>query len=436
MTCKYLRYALVLLLGVISLSAQSSRPPGVPGEMPPSAVGEEASKNDVLVSGFRISSDFDDNALNDNHNKQSNVVTILEPRMGWRFSRPRVEWTLDYRPGFSVSHPLPAYNSRSQLLDTGVRFRLNKRLELRLRDTFLESKNPFDRLHQPEFMTGFGILDRPNDSILSPTARRSSEQAGLDLTYALGAHTIVGTSGSFFTVRYSAAAGGLQSRQVPENTTSANGHAFYSHHLTRRTWIGFDYNVQNLISRGSRSRSLIHTVFYNQTMSLTPNMRVSVFAGPQHSFTRAENSIFIVGSETVSGSSWHWAGGATYDWSGPRASLRASVFRKMSDGGGVLGPVQLSGATLEFRRQLTQRWTADLIASYDYNQALTGAPRTLSYVSAAGGMSRMLSQNLSLDFRYWRVRQVGSGILATGYSADHNRVSTSLAYDFKFPLGR
>ncbi len=69
MTCKYLRYALVLLLGVISLSAQSSRPPGVPGEMPPSAVGEEASKNDVLVSGFRISSDFDDNALNDNHDK-------------------------------------------------------------------------------------------------------------------------------------------------------------------------------------------------------------------------------------------------------------------------------------------------------------------------------------------------------------------------------
>ena len=435
MTCKYLRYALALLFGVISLSAQSSRPPGVPGEIPPSAVGEEASKNDVLVSGFRISSDFDDNALNDNHNKQSKIVTILEPRLGWRFSHPRVEWVLDYRPGFSISHPLATYNPRSQLLDTGVRFRLSKRLELRLRDNFLESKNPFDRLHQPEFMTGFGILDRPNDSILSPTARRSSEQAGLDLTYALGAHTIVGASGSFFTVRYSAAAV-LQPRQIPENTTSANGHAFYFHHLTRRMWIGFDYNVQNLISGGSRSRSLIQTVFYTQTVSLTSNMRVSVFAGPQRSFTRAEKLIFIAGSETASRSSWHWAGGATYDWSGQRASLIASLFRKVSDGGGVLGPVQLSGATLEFRRQLTRRWTADLMASYDYNQGLTGAPRTLSYVSAAGGMTRMLGQNLSLDFRYWRVRQVGSGILAAGYSADHNRVSTSLAYDFKFPLGR
>src|SRR5260370_35083823 len=153
-------------------------------------------------------------------------------------------------------------------------------------------------------------------------------------------------------------------------------------------------------------------------------MRVSVFAGPQHSFTRAENSIFIVGSETVARSSWHWAGGETYDWSGPRASLSASVFRKMSDGGGVLGPVQLSGATLEFRRQLLQRWTADLMASYDYNQALTGAPRTLSDVSAACGMSRMLSQNLSLDFRYWRLPQRGPCDLSPRSSAHYAPLPT------------
>ncbi len=102
----------------------------------------------------------------------------------------------------------------------------------------------------------------------------------------------------------------------------------------------------------------------------------------------------------------------------------------------MLGAVKLSSAALEFRRQLTRRWTAELAASYDFNQPLTGNLRALSYASASGGVTRMLGQNLSLDIRYWRVRQAGASPLAAAYSADHNRVSASLAYDFKFPLGR
>src|SRR5262249_55228692 len=113
----------------------------------------------------------------------------------------------------------------------------------------------------------------------------------------------------------------------------------------------------------------------------------------------------------------------------------ATVFHKVSDGGGVLGAVELSSATLDFRSQLSRGWTAGLAASYDYNRPLTGNLRSRSYASASAGVTRMLSQNLSLDIRYWRVRQAGSGALAAD-SADHNRVSTSLVYDFNFPLGR
>lgn len=429
-------WVLALIMAASSVSAQSTRPPGIPGEMPPLTVGEETSKTDVLVTGFRVSGDFDDNALNDNRNKQSNLVTVLEPELGWKLSRSRVEWNLSYRPGFARSYPLQTYNSRSQLLDTAMRFRLSRRFELRVRNSFLESKNPFDRLRQPD-LTGFGVLDRPNDSILLPATRRTSEQAGLDLTYALGPHSVAGASASFFSVKYGTTMGNSQ-RQFFENTTSRSGHAYYSHHWTRRTWIGLDYNVQNLVFDNSQSGALIQSLSYMHTLALAPNMRVSLFAGPEHSNTRTTFPVVSIlrGSEAASRSGWGWAGGAKYEWAGPHTSLTANVFRKMSDGGGVLGAVKLSSVTLEFRRQLTRRWTAELMASYEHNQALTRSRRALSYASASGGVTRMLGQNFSLDFRYWRVRQTGSGALAGADSADHNRVSTSLAYDFKFPLGR
>jgi len=101
-----------------------------------------------------------------------------------------------------------------------------------------------------------------------------------------------------------------------------------------------------------------------------------------------------------------------------------------------MGVAKLSGATLEFRRQLARQWTVDLLASYEDNKALSGTSRSLTYVSATGGLTRMLSQSTSLEFRYWRVHLSSNSAPAGTYLADHNRVSMSLIYDLKHPLGR
>jgi hypothetical protein len=415
-----------LTMSVISASAQLAAPRALPGEIAPPTIEAEAPRADVFLTGVRVAEEFDDNILSDNRNMQSKVMTIIEPELGWRLSHPRVEWDLSYRPALARGHPLQTYNSRSQLLDSAMCLRLSKRFEVKLRNSFLESRNPFDRLRQSELAGGFGILDRPNDSILSPAARRTSEQAGVDLTYASGRHSVAGVSGSFFSVNYSAA-GDPQTARLFDNSTSRNGHAFYSHHLTRRTWMGFDYKVQKLKFGNGQSEALVHSIFYTQSFSPTPNTRISAFAGPEHTVTRDESFLL---------SNWRWAGGATYEWTSARSGLIGTAFHSIHDGGGVLGAVKLSSVKLEFHRQLTHRWTAELATSYDYNQPLTGSLRALSYASASGGVTRVLSQNLSLDVRYWRVWQAGSGAPASPYAADHNRISTSLAYDFKFPLGR
>lgn len=429
MFSKFLTSVSVLLLGQIVLRAQTLSPPVPPAE---TAAPVRRAEHNLFVMGLRISNDFDDNALSDNRNKQPNVITVVEPHIGWTLSDSRVKWTLDYRPGFSMSHPLSIYNSRLQLLDTGLQLTLAKRLTVRLRQDFLESNNAFDRLRDSELTPGSSALDRPNNSVITDS-RTSSEQAGVDLIYALTSRTIVEASGAFYKVSYSFPG----NTQQLASTRSTNVHGLYSHHLTRHNWVGLDYAVQDLTSKGPWLHSLVHSVFYTDNLSLTPSMSLSFFIGPEHSITREPAFVLSgTGSIRIAQPNWSWAGGGNYTWSGTHTTLAIGFSRRISDGAGLQGIVQLSSATAELRRQLTRQWKIRLLVSDDHNKALVAASTPISYVSIAGGLTRALTPRLSLDLRYWRVHEVANGVQPGAYLADHNRISTSLVYEFKDPLER
>src|SRR5690348_5504866 len=233
-----------LLIGTFGLQAQTVTPPLLPGETSERLGFEAMSAPNLLSLGIRVTSDFDDNALNDhNNNKQANSLTSVEPYVGWSLSVPRGRWSLDYRPGFSMGRPISIYDSRSELLDTNFSVTLTKRLQLRLRESLLKTKNAFDQLQQSDMAHGSSVLDRPNDSILAAT-REDSEQAGGDLSYALNARTVIGVSAAFYSVNYSSAL----NAQALGSAQSFGTHTFTSYQLTRHHWIGFDYNIQNLTS--------------------------------------------------------------------------------------------------------------------------------------------------------------------------------------------
>jgi hypothetical protein len=164
-------------------------------------------------------------------------------------------------------------------------------------------------------------------------------------------------------------------------------------------------------------------------------MSLSVFVGPQRSLLRG---VPFSSSEDgpATWSSWNWSGGANYIWSGTRTTLALEISRRISDGAGLQGIVQLSSVTAEVRRQLTRQWKGKLLVSENRNNALGANSTALSYVSFAGGMSRMLNQRLSLEFQYGHIHQAGSGAETTAFLADHNRVSISLAYELKGALQR
>ena len=418
---------LMLLVTVTALHAQTERPLGLPDE--PTPIGKQ-DRYDTLRLELHVANEFDDNALNDNRNKQPNLMTVVEPQVTWKLSRARVEWLLHYSNGFALSHQLPAYNSQSHSLDARLGFRQTKRLKFSLTNNFLKSTNPFDFFRPSGATPG-----QPNDFLLTATANRTSEQAGAEATYALSRHSSVGVDGSFSILRYGAATASQVPFQFLSNESSTGGGVFYLRHVSRRQWARVDYGVQRLIFSGRSS--LVHNVFYTHTVALSSASMFSIFAGPERAtsdLSGADRS--SMGFLSVSPTTWHWAGGATYNRRTAGTHLAFGIYRKISSESGLLGAAWLSSATAEWHQRITQRWTADLAGAYDRNKTLESPRNDLSFIWAAAGVSHTLKQDISVEVKYWRVHQ-STNVPGTGsLVADHNRVSISLGYDLKVRLNK
>ena len=420
-----LSYAIFVLLETAVLTAQTI-PSSLFTEFPALAVAPESHRDNAFDIGLRVSSNFDDNALNDNRNTQSNLLTAIEPHFSWTGLRPRGEWALNYSPGYAMSHQLPVYSSQSQHLDATFRWRPTKRFRVQFHNSFLESTNPFDRLRAVEPTASSTGVDQPNSSFTAQ-ARTRSEQAGLDFLYATSPHGTIGAKSSFFNVNYSE----LKGSHLLGRASSITEQIFYSHHLTQHQWIGGEYSVQDLNAHNPRSQALVQSLFYTHSILLGPHMGLSWFGGPQYAAIREES----VSARSVGGRG-HWAGGATYSWNGNHNSLVAGFSRRISDGAGLTGIVRLSSAYAELRREITPRWSADVLLSYDHNKLLSATPSTLAYISGSAGLTHMLARGVSFEVRYWRVHDWTVGMLPGTSLADHNRISTALQYDFQSRLGR
>jgi hypothetical protein len=392
----------------------------------PQSLGMETPKGSFLETGLRVTGYYDDNVLNTHNNKQHAWAHVIEPHLGWALLGPRYNWQLDYQFGLSTSYPLSIYDAESHLLDTAMELNLTRRLKVRLRNRFNESKDPFARPLDVGSAAGFGVLDRPNDSNLVSLVRRNSEQAGVDMTYALGPHSIAAVTASYARVHYGRPAA-MQVGLVLEDSTSSAGHALYVIHLRPNFWAGFEYNVQKLTVESLQPPVLVNNVFYTQTVSVTPKTTLALFAGPEYFTTQRELT-------TPPAYAWQWAGGGTFTWTISRAALVATGYHKISDGGGLFGAVRVTGGTTQLRYPVSPSWTATLTADYMRNRPLLAPIEVFSYGSGVAGLERRFGRNLSLELGYGREYLPVNASAAK--FAKHNRASVSLAYQFKNPVGR
>src|SRR5438874_180825 len=427
---------LVLLLATVSWAQTTA----APGESPSAVPASEEGATNVISGGLRVSTYFDDNASN-NADKRSNVATYLEPHVSWQMTRNRMKWSLDYQPAFSWSYQLSHYTSRTQAGDAKLEYQLTKRLLINVRDVYDVTTNTFDQLSGQEFAPTFNIFDRPNDSLLLPATRRTTELGAVDVVYQLARHTVTGISGTFSQFRYRSLDVGQGLTVEPVGTTSVDGRAFATQHISRRTWVGLEYSLDDFNSPNRQTRSRVQNILYTHSLVFNRKMGLSLFAGPEYSHNHDVFQLSfgpLLLSVPENHDHWSWAAGGTLGWAGEFTSLNVSASRQISDGAGLAVALRLERIGIELQRKLTRRWTGRLTADYDRNQLLDTSAGTgsLNYFSGSVGLTRDLTRDLSLELRYWRTQQTFTGTTFSGLPLSHNRASVALNYTFSHLLGR
>ncbi len=414
--------AALLILSVVEVKAQSSAPQVADGQTAPLALSSEPNRTNLLIGSLSIGNLTDTNALSVNGSRLSDFTWSIQPRLALLGSRRHMHWALAYGPTITVDQRLPVRDLFAHNLGLDFQYEATRHLTVRLRDGLRVETNLLDRLDRQPLIPEFGVLDRPNDPVLTPIARRIYHEAGLDLDYLLGP---VGKS--------------------LIDSQSEGVRAFYSHRFSRRHSAGVMYQFQDLSFRQGEAGANTHAIFYIHSIALTPTQSLSLFVGPE--FSRIQDQIVVtfdlflvvVQLKVKTSAAIHsLSGGATYEWHGKRTALRTTWVRRLNDGAGLFGASRFQSANGELRRQLARRWAVGLGVGFGSTSALGLAPSSAAYrtLSATGSVSYALAEHLSFGFRYGRLHQIGQGNLLSNRFADHDQFSVSLAYEFARPMGR
>ena len=385
----------------------------------------EGERSNYLNGGLTFATAYDDNMLGSTTDSLGDTSFAVAPFVSLNETRSRLSWQADYAPGFTFYRRLSERNQTDQNLDFGLEYRLSPHLTMKLKDAFLKTSSFLGGLSQNQ-QNPFGALQQSNLTLITPVTDRVSNTGSAELTYQFGPNSMMGARGLSNELRFpdTQESGGLA------DSHSQTAEAFLAHRISRIHWIGVTYHYQHILTDQDDSRNSTHALLFSYTLNATPTMTLSVFAGPQQS----ESSSQLTSAVTR----WLPAAGASFSWQSMHSGFTAGVSRKISDGGGLPGAVQLTSVDTSYRREWARNWAARFGASYGKNELIeTLGPLSKDSNSAVAmvGISHQIGAHLALEASYLHAYQKYLG--GTGASAfNRNRPQISLTYSFSRPLGR
>lgn len=402
------------------------------GETPVPAFSGELERGNQISGGMTLASGYDDNALTEQGRQIGNTSFSFLPTLAWEQSWPRGLFDFSYSPGFTVNQRLSELNSSTQNAGLSAQFRLTEYLTLRLHDAFVATNNAWTGTNSE---TPGDVLHQPNQNVLIPLAKTTSNQAGTDLIYCVGDGTIVGGSSSYSLLSYGNLQGGPGVQLIDSRTTGAE--IFYQHRFFPKHWIGLTYGFQRLNFNGGVEDTQSQTALLFDTMTIQPHLTLSLFAGATHSHT--DGFVTIGGSGTLARPTppqWSPNAGATLAWAGEHTGITATLSRRIDSGGGILGTVDRLSMMATLRRQFSPRWTGTINLIYDDNRPLDGVEFGYRTVSGTASVQRQITRQMTVSASYARVHQTYGVVVPTQLFPDHNRALLSVSYLFNRPLGR
>src|SRR6267154_817166 len=419
-------------------ASQSNVPMIGSGQMPTPVPTDDQIPTNMLQVQLGAGVRFDDNAVLGSLVKRSDVDYSFSPSVSFVQTRKRLSWGLSYGPGVDISEHRLFSDQFTNDFGGHFTWALSRHGVLSAQQNYILSTNPFQQFGSQPFTTTPGPIVAPNQSIFLSNFRRTSSLSQVQYSYQLSAHTTFGMGGNFGLERYR----NTSTSAVPApliNSQIASGQAYISHGFSARNQVGFQYGGQVLKFQQVNARTTTHSFLIFDEIKLTPNSSVSVYGGPEYSLTSNQvelNLGFFLLTIPVKANTWSWSAGGTYTLNRRRGAMVLNYSRRVSDGGGLTGAVELNGGSANFKWKLSPRWNLGLDLAAADNQLLavkTGANELRTY-SASVSLSRQLLKQLYMNLFYERLNQTGTLIgLPTG---NHDIAGVSISYNFLKPIGR
>jgi hypothetical protein len=410
----------------VSTKPQSGSPRG---EVPPQVPGERGMPKNSVQVGVNVSSSYD-SLGNTNQGGEATVGEGMVFRLNsqTRNQRTVFQYVPSYMYGTGGSR-----HTFSQVFDGDTFFRMGNRWTIRLQDSYRQTNDPFSQ------GTQFSNPQAPNNTVATPYVNQKSESAVAELDWLVGKHTSVGFVGNFALARYGEVAGLVNTQQPLLDSTNSSGRVFVRHAFTKRFSAGLEGQYMDLLIGDSFSRTQSYSAILYTSLQLTKHSQLTLYGGPQRS--HLHNQVFIdLGFFVLPLNVVKWStdatGGANYSLLMKHGRVFANYSNRITDGGGLMGPVTLNNVSAGYERDFSPRWTGSLGFDFGNNKALA-TKNTLRSYGGTATVRRKLGRDMNFSVSYQNINQDQTPQPFAGFiPGDRNRVFASLEYVWTHPLGR
>jgi hypothetical protein len=403
-------------------------PPSVSGSFYPSSVGSEEREN-TLSGGITVIAAYNDNVLTGESIQKTSAesYTIL-PNITMSAMTSRLRGSLTYSPGFIFYHPTTELNQATQNAVADFQYRWTPHTTVGVQEMFQQNSSVFS---EPYIVAGSTVSESGSASsplVILPYLGQLMESTTGHINYQLSRSSMVSASGYYSLFDYSSSA----LSQGFYDSHSGGGSGSFSRRFGRSQYFGVSYRyaVSKTTTYPSTTESQYATAFYS--IRLPSHFSLSFNGGPEYTSTTAPG--------VAPFTSWAPSGTASAGWQRNRADFALSYSHEVTTGWGLLGSFTADTASFVARLQFTRRLTGGLNGNYSNTKNAT--PLITAYTPVGhtlfgrASLDYKLGEHLDLVGEYSRLHDYFQGIAGLSNDPNADRVSISLNYGFRRPLGR
>lgn len=355
-----------------------------PEQLPPLTMINDVTRNTGLALTMNVGT-LNDYVFSGN-GQPSYWENMLMTRGGVEFTQLRDTSLVQvgYTGGVSLTRltfgPSNDFTTLNQTGNAHILWGFLPRWQLRIKENYLYSDDPFAPFQE---YVGNPTPNQPIPTVFFPNAVIEQNLATADISYALSAHDSIDFQGAESLQHYIRGASGLW------NSYTWSGGGFYQHNFSHQLGAGGGYTFSALDFGHGQSRAGVQMFEGFVMYKVNPAFTVTGWIGPELTATKDLITLTCIPPfgcliEELHRKQWDVAEGGTVSYLHNASTVRFQFSHSVTDGGGVLGAVNLYTATLAYTRPLSRVWSLSAAAMYDNSKSVSH--QIGQYWNAAQGM--------------------------------------------------